>query len=74
MVKHRTRRTRRGGAWYDPRTWFSSTPEPSPVPETAATPAPATPAAPVTPYGGKKRKTRRGGRHFRKSRKTYFGY
>lgn len=74
MVKHRTRRTRRGGAWYDPRTWFSSSTEPSPVPETPA-PTPVTPAPAVAPYGGKKKsKTRRGGRRHHKSRKTYFGY
>jgi len=65
MVKHRTTR-RRGGAWYNPMTWFSATPE-EPVPIGAA-PVVAPPAVPATPYGGRKRKTRRGGRKSRRSK------
>ena len=80
MVKHTTRKTRRtrGGAWYNPLTWFSTEPEPvtGPVPETYGTApaaAPAAPTTPVGPYGGRKdKKTRRrkGGRRGRGNTKA----
>lgn len=54
-------------SWLDPRTWFSSTPAatstplgPGPVGPMDQPPAPA--------YGGRRRKTRRGRRHSKKSR------
>jgi hypothetical protein len=73
MVKH-TRR--RGGTWYDPRTWFSSSSATSEI--GAPTPtqsdlgvSPATPAAPASsPYGGRK-KSRRGKRRGTKSRRKH---
>ena len=44
-------------AWYNPFTWFSSTPE-----EPVAPAMPAGPAAAPPPYGGRRRKTHRRGR------------
>lgn len=75
MVKH-TRR--RGGAWYDPRTWFASTPAPVPTADNPA-PSPSTespPAAPSQPenppYGGRKaKKSRRTKRRGTKSRRAH---
>ena len=74
MAKRGTRKTRRGGAWYNPMTWFSSAPE-EPVPTGQSSPI-AAPAAPTTSYGGKKHKTRRGGRKYRRGSKTakIYGY
>ena len=50
--------------WYNPTTWFSSTPAaPEETKDTAA-------EAPVGgPYGGRKRAARKGGRKTRKSKK-----
>ena len=61
MVKH-TRR--RGGTWYDPRTWFSSSSSPevgAPAPtQSDFGVAPAAPAAPgYSPYGGRKKSRRK---------------
>lgn len=67
MAKRRS--TRRGGAWYNPLTWFSSAPE-EPVPTDQSSPIAAPAAAPTTSYGGKKHKTRRGGRKHRRGSKT----
>ena len=57
--------------WYNPTTWFSSTP----LDETRAstsTPAPLGTYPPATtatgPYGGRRRKTRRGRKGSKKSR------
>jgi hypothetical protein len=78
--RHSTRR--RGGAWYNPFTWFSTAPETASVGATPAPPAPGSPSlsgspstAPVNPpYGGKKRsKTRRGGRRQRNLSKKIYG-
>lgn len=84
MAKRGTRKTRRGGAWYNPLTWFAAAPEPAPVAITEnPTPAPSespslfgsTSSAPANPpYGGKgrkSRKTRRGGRRHSKAAKIY---
>jgi hypothetical protein len=65
MVKH-TRR--RGGAWYDPRTWFSSsssTEETAPAPTQSdygmSSTSTSTGQPTSSPYGGRKGgKTRRG--------------
>ncbi len=80
MVKHTTRKTRRtrGGAWYNPFTWFSSTPDPVPTQSTSepviGVPSSPAPAPAPTPYGGKKRsKTRRGGRYSRNRAKYIYG-
>lgn len=72
MAKRRT--TRRGGAWYNPLTWFSSAAE-EPVPTGQSSPV-APPAVPTTSYGGKKHKTRRGGRKHRRGSKSarIYGY
>ncbi len=75
MVKH-TRR--RGGTWYDPRTWswFGSSSESTEVGAPAPTQsdfgvAPTAPAAPASsPYGGRK-KSRRGKRRGTKSRRKH---
>ena len=75
MAKRRT--TRRGGAWYNPFTWFSSAAE-EPVPTGQSSPIASPPvvAAPTTSYGGKKHKTRRGGRKHRRGSKSarIYGY
>lgn len=44
---------------------------PPPVPTQTAPAVPAAPAPATAPYGGRKRKTRRGGRHHSKSKKIY---
>lgn len=64
----RSRSSKKGGTWYDPRTWFQAAPET--VPEETQPTAPATiPETPVTETEetninptGARRKTRRGGR------------
>ena len=78
MVKRGTRKTRRGGAWYTPWTWFSAAPEPitqssgpTDLPVSSPSVFGSSPSPPENPpYGGKgkgkgKRKTRRGGRKHR---------
>lgn len=75
MVKH-TRR--RGGTWYDPRTWFSSSSAQQPSMESAPAPTQsdfgvgtATPPA-SSPYGGRKgKKSRRTKRRGTKSRRKH---
>ena len=74
MAKRRSTR-RRGGGWFDWLTGSTPAATPEPVPVGQSSPvAPAAPPAPATTMGGKKRKTRRGGRHRRghsKSAKIY---
>ena len=73
MVKH-TRR--RGGTWYDPRTWFSSTPtaveqSSTGLPSDSTLGAPPA-AASTSPYGGRKgKKSRRGKRRGTKSHRKH---
>lgn len=70
--RHSTRR--RGGAWYNPFTWFSTAPETAPAdPYGTPPPPPMASSAPTTPYGGRKRKTRRGGRRHRNLSKKIYG-
>ena len=74
MAKH-TRR--RGGTWYDPRTWFSSTPTAveetsEAVPSTGMSSTPSTPMSSPSPYGGRKgKKSRRNKRRGTKSRRKH---
>jgi hypothetical protein len=75
MAKRGTRR--RGGAWYNPFTWFSTAPATLPENPTASPVPSPVPTASVPenppPYGGKKRKTRRGGRRQRNLSKKIYG-
>lgn len=72
MAKRRSTRRRGGGiADYLP-TWLGGTPSPAPVPEPVPTGQSSPVAAPpATTMGGKKRKTRRGGRHRRGHSKSW---
>lgn len=70
----RSRKTRRGGAWYDPRTWFGQKTEEVPPPSSnmvgaedgveASTPAPESTG---TVNGGRHRR----GRKHRKTRRAH---
>jgi len=76
MAKH-TRR--RGGTWYDPRTWFSSSS--APTEESQSAPANTqsdfgvgspTPSSSPSPFGGRKgKKSRRNKRRGTKSRRKH---
>lgn len=77
MAKRGTRKTRRGGAWYNPLTWFASAPAPAPIAENPPVPSESpsvfSSSGPTTslPGGKKGRKTRRGGRRHSKAAKIY---
>lgn len=70
MAKRRSTR-RRGGGWFDWLTGSTPAATPEPVPTGQSSPVAPVPPAPATTMGGKKRKTRRGGRHRRGHSKSW---